>query len=61
MAGGELSCRSHTPPWTLTDLRPLGSFVEFESANDLKTAVEKLDGREFKGSRVTCVADVGIP
>lgn len=34
-------------------------FVEFESANDLKTAVEKLDGREFKGSRVTCTADVG--
>lgn len=34
------------------------SFVEFESANDLKAAVEKLDGREFKGSRVTCTADV---
>ncbi|KAF9889133.1 serine arginine-rich splicing factor [Aspergillus nanangensis] len=27
-------------------------FVEFETANDLKTAVEKLDGREFKGSRI---------
>jgi hypothetical protein len=26
----------------------------------LKTAVEKLDGREFKGARVTCVADVGV-
>jgi hypothetical protein len=24
----------------------------------LRTAVEKLDGREFKGARVTCVADV---
>ncbi|KAG9239438.1 hypothetical protein BJ875DRAFT_448093 [Amylocarpus encephaloides] len=34
-----------------------GSFVEFETAVDLKTAVEKLDGREFKGVRVTCVAD----
>ncbi|KAJ5386423.1 hypothetical protein N7509_008964 [Penicillium cosmopolitanum] len=33
-------------------------FVEFETANDLKTAVEKLDQREFKGSRVTCVADI---
>jgi hypothetical protein len=33
-------------------------FVEFESAADLKTAVEKLDGRELKGSRVTSVADV---
>ncbi|PMD55671.1 uncharacterized protein K444DRAFT_654767 [Hyaloscypha bicolor E] len=32
-------------------------FVEFETAADLKTAVEKLDGREFKGARVTCVAD----
>ncbi|KAJ5141397.1 putative electron transfer flavoprotein-ubiquinone oxidoreductase mitochondrial [Penicillium atrosanguineum] len=36
-------------------------FVEFETANDLKTAVEKLDQREFKGSRVTCVADVREP
>jgi hypothetical protein len=36
-------------------------FVEFETANDLKTAVEKLDQREFKGSRVTCVADVRSP
>ncbi|KAH0440248.1 pre-mRNA splicing factor [Colletotrichum camelliae] len=34
-------------------------FVEFETAADLRTAVEKLDGREFKGNRVTCVADVG--
>ncbi|PBP20654.1 pre-mRNA splicing factor [Diplocarpon rosae] len=34
-----------------------GSFVEFETAADLKMAVEKLDGREFKGVRVTCIAD----
>jgi len=33
-------------------------FVEFETAADLKTAVEKLDNREFKGSVVHCVADV---
>ncbi|KAK2765622.1 hypothetical protein FQN54_008476 [Arachnomyces sp. PD_36] len=33
-------------------------FVEFETANDLKTAVDKLDGRDFKGSRVTCTADI---
>ncbi|KAJ5750070.1 hypothetical protein N7533_007098 [Penicillium manginii] len=33
-------------------------FVEFETANDLKTAVEKLDQRDFKGSRVTCLADI---
>ncbi|KAI0011491.1 hypothetical protein F4779DRAFT_572972 [Xylariaceae sp. FL0662B] len=32
-------------------------FVEFETATDLKSAVEKLDGREFKGQRVTCIAD----
>ncbi|KAI9717263.1 MAG: hypothetical protein M1812_004790 [Candelaria pacifica] len=32
-------------------------FVEFETAADQRTAVEKLDGREFKGARVTCVAD----
>lgn len=32
-------------------------FVEFETAADLRTAVEKLDNREFKGARVTCVAD----
>ncbi|UKZ55267.1 hypothetical protein TrVGV298_009087 [Trichoderma virens] len=33
-------------------------FVEFETAADLRTAVEKLDGREFKGSRVQCLVDV---
>ncbi|KXJ86311.1 putative methyltransferase-domain-containing protein [Microdochium bolleyi] len=32
-------------------------FVEFESAADLRTAIEKLDQREFKGQRVTCIAD----
>ncbi|KAK3384492.1 hypothetical protein B0T24DRAFT_87913 [Lasiosphaeria ovina] len=36
-------------------------FVEFETANDLRTAVEKLDGREFKGSSVNCVANPDIP
>ncbi|CAG8973491.1 hypothetical protein HYALB_00002816 [Hymenoscyphus albidus] len=39
------------------DGKGASSFVEFETAADLKTAVEKLDGREFKGARVTCVAD----
>ncbi|KAJ5095530.1 hypothetical protein NUU61_004886 [Penicillium alfredii] len=39
--------------------RELGKgFVEFETAADLKSAVEKLDQREFKGSRVTCIADI---
>jgi len=37
------------------------SFVEFETAQDLNTAVEKLDGREFKEKTVTCVANVSIP
>ncbi|KAK9415275.1 putative pre-mrna splicing factor protein [Seiridium unicorne] len=35
-----------------------GSFVEFETEADLRSAVEKLDQREFKGQRVTCAADV---
>ena len=34
------------------------SFVEFETASDLKTAVEKLDRQDFKGSVVECTADV---
>jgi hypothetical protein len=34
--------------------------VEFETAADLKTAVDKLDGREFKGARVVCSADVSL-
>ncbi|EHL00624.1 putative Pre-mRNA-splicing factor srp2 [Glarea lozoyensis 74030] len=45
------------PSKTGRDRDGKGSFVEFETAADLKTAVEKLDGREFKGARVTCVAD----
>ncbi|KHN99070.1 pre-mRNA splicing factor [Metarhizium album ARSEF 1941] len=36
-------------------------FVEYETAADLRTAVEKLDGREFKANRVQCVADVSCP
>ncbi|MCJ1444018.1 MAG: hypothetical protein MMC23_004518 [Stictis urceolatum] len=32
-------------------------FVEFETSSDLKAAVEKLDGQEFKGTSVQCVAD----
>jgi len=36
-------------------------FVEFETAADLRTAVEKLDTRDFKGARVNCVANVGLP
>jgi len=36
-------------------------FVEFETANDLRVAVEKLDAREFKGHRVTCSSNPDIP
>jgi len=34
------------------------SFVEFETAADLETAVSKLDQREFKDRVVSCVANV---
>lgn len=32
-------------------------FVEYETMADLRSAVEKLDNREFKGQAVHCVAD----
>lgn len=32
-------------------------FVEFETASDLKVAVEKLDNQDFKGANVRCTAD----
>jgi len=32
--------------------------VEFETADDLKIAVDKLDGTEFKGANVRCISDV---
>ena len=34
--------------------------MEFETAADLKVAVEKLDNEDFKGSNVRCTADVRI-
>lgn len=33
-------------------------FVEFETAGDLKVAVDKLDNQDFKGASVRCLADV---
>lgn len=36
-------------------------FVEFETAGDLKVAVDKLDSQDFKGASVRCLADVGFP
>lgn len=32
--------------------------VEFETFEDLKRAISSLDGTDFKGAHVTCVADV---
>lgn len=34
--------------------------VEFETHDDLREAVAKLDGTEFKGNRVTCIAEVTV-
>lgn len=34
------------------------SFVEYETAADLASAVEKLDNSSFKGSTVRCISDV---
>lgn len=34
--------------------------VEFETHDDLREAVSKLDGTEFKGNRVTCIAEVTV-
>lgn len=36
------------------------STVEFETLEDLKRACAFLDQREFKGYRVTCLADVRL-
>ncbi|KAI9653800.1 MAG: hypothetical protein M1831_005667 [Alyxoria varia] len=33
-------------------------FVEYETSPDLKAAVEKIDGREFKGATIRCIEDV---
>lgn len=44
-----------------TRTKPSHRFVEYETAADLKTAVEKLDRREFKGQEVTCIQDVSDP
>ena len=59
--GGFESSLPHGKSKTPINTRIKQRFVEFETASDLKTAVEKLDGREFKGARVTCVPDVRAP
>lgn len=35
-------------------------FVEYETAADLASAVEKLDNSEFKGATVRCISDVSF-
>ena len=47
-------------PWSTMSLALIvcTSFVEYETAADLVSAVEKLDGQEFKGATVRCISDV---
>lgn len=47
--------RTHMVQTHNTDNR---RYVEYETAQDLKTAIEKLDGADFKGSAVHCIDDV---
>ena len=42
--------------WRLLTI--LESVVEFETHEDLREAITKLDNTDFKGARVNCVADV---
>lgn len=37
------------------------SYVEYETAADLRKAIEGLDNREFKGANVHCAVDVSCP
>lgn len=41
-----------------TSTNKVSSFVEYETAADLATAVEKLDNRDFKNATVRCISDV---
>lgn len=36
----------------------ISRFVEYETSDDLASAVEKLDGSDFKGAVVRCISDV---
>lgn len=36
-------------------------FVEYETGSDLKTAVEKIDGQDFKGNTIRAIEDVSLP
>lgn len=57
--GANVTAEGKNPGLAIPDLaKTTSSFVEFETSPDLKTAVEKLDNREFKGASVHCAADV---
>lgn len=45
-------------PTLTADSTNLQSFVEYETAADLATAVEKLDNHTFKDATVRCISDV---
>ncbi len=60
MAGGKFSSALSIFAYRFTNKALLDSFVEYETSADLRNAVDKLDGREFKGQTVRCVADVCI-
>ena len=44
----------YIPNYKLTPNR----FVEYETEADLKAAVDKIDGREFRGAPITCAVAV---
>ena len=56
MAKGEIAIASWYRIYTNS-----ARFVEFETASDLKVAVDKLDNQDFKGASVRCLADVRFP
>ena len=53
MAKGKIAISSRYRTYTNS-----ARFVEFETASDLKVAVDKLDSQDFKGASVRCLADV---
>ena len=52
--------KTHTPIQCRIVIN-IARFVEFETAGDLKIAVDKLDNQDFKGASVRCLADVRFP
>ena len=46
--------------WHFTSNRTHTRFVEFETGADLKTAVDNLDGKQFKDAVIHCTSDVSV-